>query len=46
MLGSGDLLGTVDTNIESGMSVENACEQIVKAIYVKRYWITIGSLYY
>ncbi len=37
MLGTGDLLGKVDSNIEKGISVEDACEDILKAIYLKRY---------
>ena len=46
MLGNGDKLGKVDANIEKGIPVSEACEDIVKAVFLKRYWITIGSLYY
>jgi hypothetical protein len=46
MLGNGELLGKVDSNIGSGIPVESACEDILKAIYVRRLWIIVGSLYY
>jgi short-subunit dehydrogenase len=46
ILGNGDLLGKTDDNIGKGIPVEEAVEDIMKAIYLKRYWVTIGSLYY
>jgi len=46
ILGNGELLGKTDGNIEKGIPVEEAVEDIMKAIYLKRYWVTIGSIYY
>ena len=45
-MGNGDLLGKTDDNIGKGIPVEEACEDIMKGIYLKRYWVIIGSLYY
>ena len=46
MTADGKTLGKTDSNISSGLSVEEACEDLIKAIYLKRYWITLGSFYY
>ena len=46
MLGNGDRLGKVDSNIEKGIPVEQASNDILKAIYLKRYWVTLGGLLY
>jgi len=45
-MGNGELLGKTDDNIGKGIPCEEACDDIVKAIYLKRYWVIIGSLYY
>ena len=44
--GTGNSFGLRDTNHQKGIPVEDACEDIIKAIYLKRYWITIGSFKY
>jgi hypothetical protein len=44
MLGNGEKLGKVDANIKKGIPVEECCQDILKAVFLKRYWITIGSL--
>lgn len=46
ILGNGELLGKVDDNIKKGIPVEEACDDIMTAIYLKRYWVSLGSLYY
>ena len=46
MLGNGEKLGKVDENIKKGIPVDEACKDILKAVYLKRYWVTLGSLYY
>ena len=46
MLGNGEKLGKVDANIKKGIPVEECCQDILKAVFLKRYWITIGSLQY
>mmetsp|Transcript_22445 Transcript_22445/g.34723 ORF Transcript_22445/g.34723 Transcript_22445/m.34723 type:complete len:138 (-) Transcript_22445:168-581(-) len=46
ILGGGDRLGKMDSNIGKGLPVEKACEDILKGIYLKRYWLIIGSLFY
>lgn len=46
MTADGKALGKTDSNIENGISVEEACEDLLKAIYLKKFWITLGSLYY
>jgi dehydrogenase/reductase SDR family protein 7B len=46
MMGNGDKMGKVDENIKKGIPVEVACEDILKAVYLKRYWVTLGSLFY
>jgi hypothetical protein len=46
ILGNGELLGKMDDNIKKGIPVEEACDDIMKAIFLKRYWVTLGSLYY
>jgi hypothetical protein len=39
-------LNKTDDNIGKGIPVEEACDDIMKAIYLKRYWVSLGSLYY
>lgn len=39
-------MGTVDENIGKGIPVDEAVRDILKAIYLKRFWVTIGSFYY
>ena len=46
MIGEGKKLGKTDSNIENGIPVDLACEDLIKAIYIRRSWITLGSLYY
>ena len=44
--GSGEAFGKLDDNIKSGMSCEDASEIILKAIYLKRSQIIVGSFFY
>lgn len=46
MTGDGKTLGKTDANIANGISVEEACQDLLKAIYLKKYWITLGSMYF
>ena len=46
LTGEGIPLGMTDKNIENGISVENACDDIIKAIYLRRNRIIIGSPFY
>jgi hypothetical protein len=46
LTGDGKLLGKTDSNIENGIPVEIACEDIIKAIYLRRNQIIIGSPFY
>jgi len=45
-MGTGEKLGTTDSNLEKGIDVEIASLDILKAVYLKRHWIVLGSLYY
>ena len=45
MVGKGVAFGKTDSNIANGLTVEAAVDTLVKAIYLKRFWITLGSLY-
>mmetsp|Transcript_27942 Transcript_27942/g.20927 ORF Transcript_27942/g.20927 Transcript_27942/m.20927 type:complete len:167 (-) Transcript_27942:33-533(-) len=44
--GSGEAFGKVDENIEKGMPVDKAVNIILKAVYMKRAEVTVGSLFY
>lgn len=46
LIGEGKKLGKTDSNIENGIPVDEACEDLIKAIYTRRAWITLGSTYY
>jgi short-subunit dehydrogenase len=46
LFGKAEKFGKTDSNIENGIPVDLACEDLIKAIYVKRSWITLGSAYY
>ena len=46
LIGEGKKLGKTDSNIENGIPVDLACEDLIKAIYTRRSWITLGSPYY
>jgi hypothetical protein len=36
LIGEGKKLGKTDSNIENGIPVDLACEDLIKAIYIKR----------
>ena len=42
LVGEGVPLGKMDDNIENGISCEEAVTDLCKAIYLKRFWITLG----
>jgi len=42
----GSKFGKTDQNIAEGIPVEEACEDMIRAIHLKRFWIIIGSLFY
>lgn len=44
MTGTGEKFGKIDSNIANGMRVEDCCEQIMKAIVLKRTEVIIGGL--
>lgn len=46
MVGEGVAFGKTDTNISGGIPAPEAVETLIKAMYLKRKWITLGSLYY
>ena len=46
MLGDGNQFGKSDDNIKKGLTVESACKDMIKAIYAKRFWITLGAFKY
>ena len=46
LCGDGQTFGKTDENIEKGLTVEEACDTLVKAMYLKRNWITLGGYYY
>jgi hypothetical protein len=47
MVGTGDgSFGKTDKNIAEGMPVDEAVEDLVKAIYLKRFQIILGSTFF
>lgn len=46
LVGKGENFGKTDTNIENGLTVEEACEDMIKAIYLKRFQLIVGSAFY
>lgn len=46
LVGEGVAFGKTDSNIANGQTVEEACQDLIKAIYLKRFWITLGSPYF
>lgn len=42
----GQTFGVDDCNIESGMTVQYAVDILIKAMYLKRNQVTIGSFFY
>ena len=45
-MGEGVSFGNSDSNIENGIPVDVACEDLIKAIYLRKHWITLGSTYF
>ena len=45
LVGEGVPMGKIDSNI-GGIKVDDACRDLVKAMYVKRDWITLEPFYY
>uniref|UniRef100_A0A7S3CJH3 Uncharacterized protein n=1 Tax=Strombidium rassoulzadegani TaxID=1082188 RepID=A0A7S3CJH3_9SPIT len=46
LVGEGKALGKTDANIGQGIPVEEACDDIVRAIYLRRRWVVIGGPYF
>jgi short-subunit dehydrogenase len=46
LVGDGVAFGKTDKNIENGILPEKAVNVLIKAMYLKRKWITLGSMYY
>lgn len=46
MTADGKPLGHTDSNIKNGLSVEDACDDLIKALYLKRFWIILGKPYF
>jgi short-subunit dehydrogenase len=46
LVGKGENFGKTDKNIENGLTVEEACEDMIKAIYLKRFQLIVGSAFY
>jgi len=46
MTKDGNKFGITDGNIKNGQTVEEACDDILKAIYLKRFKVVIGSFKY
>lgn len=44
VVGGGEKFGKIDSNIANGMKVQDCCEQIMKAIALRRTEVVIGSL--
>ena len=42
LVGKGVPLGKLDDNIANGIPADEAVNDLVKAIYLKRYWVTLG----
>lgn len=46
MVGDGVAFGKTDENIQNGIPADEAVATLLKAMHLKRKWITLGSLYY
>ena len=46
MVGNKEKMGKMDSNIKNGCTVEEAVSDLVKAMYLKRYWIHLGGFKY
>ena len=46
IIGEGEKMGVMDTNIAKGMAVDEAVQDLLKAMYLKRHQIVIGGFYY
>ena len=46
LVGEGASFGSSDSNIENGITADVACDDLVKAIYLRKHWITLGSTYF
>ena len=46
MVGNCQTLGKMDSNIKGGVPVNEAVSDLVKAMYLKRFWIHLGGFKY
>jgi hypothetical protein len=46
IIGDGEKNGKMDSNISSGISVESAVNDLIKAMYLRRHQLVIGGFKY
>ena len=46
MIGNGEKMGEMDKNIAKGITVQEAVDDLIKAMYLRRHQLVIGGLYY